>query len=685
MKRIAFIGEPPKNESLQQLVVQKKLLHGPPCYMLTERTGTGLHVRELDPKLRKVSPEEAVEAVDLILICGRIGPKTAELLNGRETVPMEEYIKQRTHPVQKLPSIPVFVTSSWFPDALDRIREFESAGYRFYLCSNRADWDETLSFTRFRNPDASFVICLVDEGRQNVTCKTLRDNLLQFARKHVPVAEYATQMTCFYQNWEKNLHLLPGKNGLTLFLSCSRTVRQLSQSQLKILRALERFSLSELVGIPREELEQFTAMCQWEEWKSRYFAALLQTHTARIENYNDIIISYIGSHRCNMMCKYCFADHTCEALSTLSSGDAVEVADMLTGGRKNPKIHFDNNLGGEPLLNWQAVKNLHLALVSYHKTRGVEASFGLLTNGTELKTKHLEWLRHHIPYLGFSLDGDRKTHDAIRLDATRKPTYDRTVEGIRLVQKSDWPVECGVSTVISRYNLDISAIQAHIRDKLAVPNIVMKPVRAATGEDFALTYDDLPQLENSYRKFFRYLLDEGKKKNLEPLFTMLQPLDYAGRFLLRVFLADRVIVKRCGSGEHIFSVSDDASVYPCDSFNGIRQFEIANLQEGQHNRAGYHVPFVTEENEAFGCNRCWARYLCGGICQYVQYLNHYEHNDVTWMECGLAKFLIESAILFWQEARQTWDAELLEQVHKRVCTIGFRPMAEQDAFIYAPC
>lgn len=369
----------------------------------------------------------------------------------------------------------------------------------------------------------------------------------------------------------------------------------------------------------------------------------------------------------------------------MSGSDAVRVADMLLEDRSKPNVHFDNNLGGEPLLNWEAVKRLHLTLITYHKTRGIKASFGLLINGTQLEIKHLEWLRYHIPYVGFSLDGDRPTHDAIRQDAGGKPTYDRTVEGIRLLQESDWPVECGVSTVISRYNLDISALQSHIRKELKVPNIVMKPVRAAASEDFSLTFSDLADLEKGYREFFDYLMREGRKKNLEPLFTMLQPLDYAGRFLLRVFLADRVVVKRCGGGEHIFSVADDASVYPCDSFNGIPKFEIANLQEGKHNRGGYCVPFVTEENEAFGCSHCWARYLCGGICQYVQYLNNYEHNNVTRLECGLAKFLIESAILFWEEAYNTWEPETLEEVREQVHKIGFSPMEDPDSFVYAPC
>ena len=191
------------------------------------------------------------------------------------------------------------------------------------------------------------------------------------------------------------------------------------------------------------------------------------------------------------------------------------------------------------------------------------------------------------------------------------------------------------------------------------------------------------KVKMEYKEFFKEIDEEGKKGNLQPLFTMLQPLDYAGRFFIRTFLADRIVVKRCGAGEHIFSVADDGRVYPCDSFNGVECKEIANLQVGIHNRHGFEVPYVTEDN--FGCRDCWARYLCGGVCQYVQHLNNYMTNEATKIECELAKFLIGYAVEFWKNARETWQEEDLQKVETHIYEIGFEKMKTKDAFIYAPC
>ena len=683
MKKTTLIGKVENNEMLLPLLAEKNLLRDQMLYQVTEVKRGGICARNMDAKLKDADPGQAVGCAEVLLTAGPLNDRIKTLIGDREAVSFEAYAK--CHSVSTdCPAIEIAVSREWFSDVLGVMRRLAETGYKIYLEGKQPQLDQILSLTKLRGADAEAKIILsIQDDSDFTSVQLLEKEILDFLRKTVPMQAYFNQFTKNYINrWKYNLHVLSDGS---VFLSCSRTVRPLTKTQCQL---LEMSDLNQAVmpeDLTREELETLTALCMQEENKSEYFKAIISTGLARIENYDDMIVSFVGSHRCNMKCKYCFSDHTHEALSAMNEDDMLEITDLLTSGRPNLNLHVDNNLAGEPLEDEKAVKKRHNALIAYHKIRGIVASFGLLTNGTLLKPEHLSWLRYHMPYLGFSLDGDRKTHDRIRQDAGGNPTYDRAVRGIKMVQEADWPVETGVSTVISRYNLDISSLQAHIREDLLVPNIVMKPVRASADSDFALNYGDLEQLQAGYRDFFSFLLNQGRQGDLKPLFTMLQPLDYAGRFLLRVFMADRVIVKRCGSGEHIFSVADNGKIYPCDSFNGIEGMEIASLEEGMHNRPGYRVPFVTDDQDKFGCGSCWARYLCGGICQYVQYLNHYEYNDVLKFECGLSRFLIELSILFWEEAHRTWDKGLLVSVEQRMHSIGFRPMRDKDAFVYAPC
>lgn len=315
---------------------------------------------------------------------------------------------------------------------------------------------------------------------------------------------------------------------------------------------------------------------------------------------------------------------------------------------------------------------------------GIPASFGLLTNGTLLKEEHLNWLRCRLPYIGFSLDGEEATHNRLRSDSSLEPTYEKTVRGIRLVKASRWPIETGISTVLTKYNLDVTGLEEHFRDELEIHHVVMKPVRAAVTEDYALTYADIPALKKAYEAFFHYLMDAACKDDLDPLFTMLQPLDYAGRFLLRTFWADRLVVKRCGAGEIIFSSDDQGRIYPCDSFNGVENKELGNLECGMHNRFAFRIPYVTEKPQYYHCNSCWARFLCGGICEYVTHINQYQYNDVLKMECELSQILIELSLSFWMAARCRWSSEILSAVEKYIVNVGY-PKLPDEAFVYAPC
>lgn len=685
MKNIAIIGQHERQDILLQVLKEHRLLDYQFTYQIMQIPGKEDYVRRLDPQLKKITAEEVVKHADYAFSMNKKAGENYDAMD------FFEYLKMKGNPKHELPSFDLPYEEAWFPDVLAKIAEFEQAGYRCVLRSDDIQLDELFRFVRDGRKEADIELRLYvcEEKEVPIDIEGIKDYLLQRVRAVVFNKDYILRMyVSYHERWKKNIHIIKrseDEKEVTIFLSCSRTIKVLTGIQKYIFDILENETHDLLSTCSRETLENFTAMCRYEEKKGEHFEALMKTGLAQIENYNDVILSFIGDKRCNMRCKYCFSDHDCAMKADMKPTEQILITDMLIGDRENVKLHIDNGIGGEPFLDDYDIKKRHNTMIAYKETAGVNSNFGLLTNGTLLTEKDLKWMKYHIPYLGFSLDGDKETNDNIRIDAAGNATYDKTVQAIRMVQNADWPVETGISCVITDYNTDITGLQKHMREELGVNHIVMKPVRAAETSNFALTYEKIDKLKRGYKDFFKELQKEGKKGNLKPLFTMLQPLDYAGRFFIRAFLEDRVIVKRCGAGEHIFSVDCDGKVYPCDSFNGTAGKQIANLTEGHHNKYGFQVPFVCEEKKELRCDKCWARYLCGGVCQYVQYLNNYKMNDVIRMECELAKFLIHSAVLFWAEARNNWKKEDLEKVSSYIREIGFEPMQTKDAFIYAPC
>lgn len=684
-KNIVLFGQHDRNDLLLQMIAEYRLIDNLFTYQIVKIPGKGYMARKLDPQLKNVTYKEAIDKADKIIALEYLPADAGMLMRNKEIVFWQDILNAPglTH------ATPVAVNlkygEEWFPDVLKKLAEVSQAGYRFQLKTRDEDLKSILSV--LRNEKRSDICIWLDPQKECEFDAALFENIVrESARKCMSDEEYQERMIVSYkQKWKRNIYEFEYQNqdSAELFFSCSRKYITLHGAQMKIYEALKFGDKEKLQKISRKDLENFTAMCSYEALKAEHFEKLLNSKTVNIENLNNVILSQLGSRRCNLKCKYCFSDHTCEKLAAMSPKDMLLLTDMLIGDRENVKIHVDNNLGGEPFLDFEAVKRRHNTMIAYQDTVGVDSSFGLLTNGTKLKKEYLPWLREHLPYLGFSLDGNEETHDNIRRDINGNPSYKRTCASMEMVKASGWPVETGVSCVISGYNTNILSLQRHMRDDLKVKNIVMKPVRAAHDAEFALNEKNFWKLKMGYTAFFTELGIAGMSGDLEPLFTMLQPLDYAGRFFIRVFLADRVVVKRCGAGEHIFSIADDGKVYPCDSFNGVEGKEIASLQEGIHNRHGFEVPYVTEEH--FGCSDCWARYLCGGVCQYVQHLNGYMVNEVTKMECDLAKFLISSAVRFWKNARENWKEEDLQKVENHILEIGFGKMKNKDAFVYAPC
>ena len=92
------------------------------------------------------------------------------------------------------------------------------------------------------------------------------------------------------------------------------------------------------------------------------------------------------AHDCNLRCKYCFADegeyHGRRALMSFEVGKAA--LDFLiknSGSRRNLEVDF---FGGEPLMNWEVVKQIVEYGRSIEKEHNKNFRFTITTNGTLL-------------------------------------------------------------------------------------------------------------------------------------------------------------------------------------------------------------------------------------------------------------------------------------------------------------
>ena len=122
------------------------------------------------------------------------------------------------------------------------------------------------------------------------------------------------------------------------------------------------------------------------------------------------------AHDCNLACRYCFAEegeyHGRRALMSLEVGKkALDFLIANSGSRRNLEVDF---FGGEPLMNWDVVKQLVAYGREQEKLHNKNFRFTLTTNGVLLNDEVMEFCNKEMGNVVLSIDGRKEVHDYMR-------------------------------------------------------------------------------------------------------------------------------------------------------------------------------------------------------------------------------------------------------------------------------
>ena len=135
------------------------------------------------------------------------------------------------------------------------------------------------------------------------------------------------------------------------------------------------------------------------------------------------------AHDCNLACKYCFAEegeyHGRRALMSFEVGKkALDFLIANSGNRRNLEVDF---FGGEPLMNWQVVKDLVAYGREQEKIHNKNFRFTLTTNGVLVNDEVMEFCNREMGNVVMSIDGRKEVHDRMRPFRKGAGSYDLIV------------------------------------------------------------------------------------------------------------------------------------------------------------------------------------------------------------------------------------------------------------------
>mgnify|MGYP003496393950 CR=1 FL=1 len=163
------------------------------------------------------------------------------------------------------------------------------------------------------------------------------------------------------------------------------------------------------------------------------------------------------AHDCNLKCKYCFASQgdfggVKEMMSFEVGKKAIDYLIENSGNRRNLEIDF---FGGEPLMNFDVVKELVEYGRKVEKENNKNIRFTMTTNGILLDDDKIDYINEHMHNVVLSLDGRKEINDNMRPTLNDKGSYDVIMPKFKkLVEKRDKDKYYYIRGTFTRDNLD---------------------------------------------------------------------------------------------------------------------------------------------------------------------------------------------------------------------------------------
>lgn len=344
------------------------------------------------------------------------------------------------------------------------------------------------------------------------------------------------------------------------------------------------------------------------------------------------------AHSCNLACSYCFAGqgkyHGKDALMSFETGKrAFDFLIENSGTRRNLEVDF---FGGEPLLNWEVVKQLVEYARSIEKKKNKNFRFTLTTNGVLIDDEVIDFANKEMSNVVLSLDGRKDVHDKFRVDYAGKGSYDKILPKFKKLVDSREGKNYYMRGTFTHFNTDFTEDIFHMAD-LGFKELSMEPVVCSPDSPSALTDEDLPVLFEQYEILAKEMIRRKKKGEGFTFYHYMLDLKNGPCIYKRI--------SGCGSGTEYMAVTPKGDLYPCHQFVGEEEYCLGNIWDGVKKPEVQDKFRLCNAYSREECKECWAKLYCSGGCAANSYHATGSVNGVYKYGCELFKKRIECAIM----------------------------------------
>jgi len=344
------------------------------------------------------------------------------------------------------------------------------------------------------------------------------------------------------------------------------------------------------------------------------------------------------AHDCNLRCGYCFAAQGdfggSRCLMPFEVGKkAIDFLIKNSYGRRNLELDF---FGGEPLMNFEVVKQIVEYARGLEKQYNKNFRFTLTTNGLLLNDENIDYINKEMSNIVLSIDGRKEVNDRLRYRVNGSGCYDTIVDKYKTLVDRRGHDQYYVRGTFTKYNLDFAEDVLHLNE-LGFDQISVEPVVTDSTVDYALTESDIPQIYAEYERLAKIIIDKKKNKESINFFHFKIDLDQGPCAIKRL--------RGCGAGNEYVAVTPTGDIYPCHQFVGMDEWKMGSVMTDELNldmKAKFASSNVYTKEK---CRNCWARFYCSGGCNAnnLQYAG--DILEPFELACDLEKKRIECSIM----------------------------------------
>jgi uncharacterized protein len=320
-------------------------------------------------------------------------------------------------------------------------------------------------------------------------------------------------------------------------------------------------------------------------------------------------LSLAVAQKCNLGCTYCYAregDFGGPAKSMPGEIARQSLDRLFAQAKAGDQVNL-TFLGGEPLLNRPVIRDATEYAARRGEETNIKVGFSITTNGTLLTEDDGQFFERHGFAVTVSIDGVGATHDRLRSYKSGKASYERIIERVCPLLKVQRRMQISARVTVTPRNLEL-ATTLHELVALGFFSVGFSPMLSSpAGRDEMQTGDLETMLEEMIAcgRAFESQVMAGRRFPFANLATALREIH---RGTHRPY--------PCGAGGGYFGVSAEGGLFACHRFVDDESGAMGDVWDGvdlekqrawlQHRHVHFQEP----------CNRCWARYLCGGGCHH---------------------------------------------------------------------